>query len=243
MKDPSFPLYARDWLTATRTMTAAARGAYIDLLCHQWLEGPIPPETHRLRRVCAMDQEEFDEVWPEIQPHFQMNCVGLIHPRLEHLRQERESYLEKQRENGMKGGRPKIQTKPTGSVRVNPKKTSASAFAFASSSSSSIALAEKPPIVPKGDFCEFWNHYPKRKGSNPKQTALVAYERALKRGATAEAILAGVKAYSRSDPGERGAEFIAQAVTWLNQRRWEDDYSEIDEKARIIANLRAEGYE
>lgn len=96
-----------------------------------------------------------------------------------------------------------------------------------------------PPLPPKGDFDAFWSEYPRRKGSNPKQPARVSYERSL-RTATHEEIMRGLAAYKQSDPGERGAEFIAQAATWLNQRRWEDDYSVVDERAKILAQLGGE---
>jgi hypothetical protein len=84
---------------------------------------------------------------------------------------------------------------------------------------------EKENLVQVAAFESFWDAYPKRQGPNPKQTARVAYERAVNRGAVIAAIRRGLEAYKRSNPGVDGAKYIAQAATWLNQRRWEDDYS------------------
>jgi len=174
-----------------------------------------------------MDEKEFLEVWPEIEPHFKMNCVGLINNRLQTLREERDLYLEKQKTNGMKGGRPKTQTKPTGSVRVNPNhnpnKTSASASAIYSSSE------EYPPLVPPGDFDSFWKIYPRRQGSNPKAQAKVAYDKAIRGGVHPDEIYNGARQYAASLGDEAGTRFVAQAVTWLNQKRWADEYAAPDE--------------
>lgn len=44
---------------------------------------------------------------------------------------------------------------------------------------------------------------------------------ALKRGEDPEAILAGARAYARAEAGG-DPQYVAQAVTWLNQERWKD---------------------
>jgi hypothetical protein len=72
------------------------------------------------------------------------------------------------------------------------------------------------------DFEIFWAAYPKR-SSNPKQPALKSYLKARKEGASKEIILAGVMAYARTRAG-KDTEYTAMAATWLNQKRWEDDY-------------------
>jgi hypothetical protein len=41
-------------------------------------------------------------------------------------------------------------------------------------------------------------------------------------GVPAAAIIAGAKAYAEAEGSNVGTPYIAQAVTWLNQRRWED---------------------
>lgn len=73
-------------------------------------------------------------------------------------------------------------------------------------------------------FEEFWNAYPKRDGANPKEPARKRFIAAIKSGVGAEAIIAGAKAYAASEAkrGNVGSPYIAQAVTWLNQCRWQD---------------------
>ena len=75
------------------------------------------------------------------------------------------------------------------------------------------------------DFEIFWAAYPKR-SSNPKQPALKSYLKARKEGASKEIILAGAMAYSKTRAGKE-TEYTAMAATWLNQKRWEDDYGPV----------------
>ena len=73
-------------------------------------------------------------------------------------------------------------------------------------------------------FEKFWTAYPKRDGHpNPKAPALAKFEVAVRNGAEAAAIIAGAEAYAAAcrDNGTEG-KFVCQAVTWLNQKRWND---------------------
>lgn len=72
-------------------------------------------------------------------------------------------------------------------------------------------------------FDEFWKDYPKRVGSNPKQPARSAFQRAV-REVPPETIIAAAFNYAlRCAEDGTDPKFIPMAVTWLNQRRWEDD--------------------
>lgn len=84
-------------------------------------------------------------------------------------------------------------------------------------------------ITPKGDafeedFSEFWNLYPKKDG---RKNALQSYIKARKNGTDKETILSGLNAYV-AQCERRGTEkrYIAMASTWLNQERWDWDYTE-----------------
>jgi hypothetical protein len=83
-----------------------------------------------------------------------------------------------------------------------------------------VAIATRPAI--DDEFQKFWAAYPKRDGANPKSPARKAYLSALKSGTEAPAILAGAGEYGRRERERIGTPYIAQAVTWLRQRRWED---------------------
>lgn len=82
---------------------------------------------------------------------------------------------------------------------------------------------EPPSISADAEFAAFWAAYPKRP-NNPKQPAIRKYVHArqvLK--VSHETLVNGAKAYAASRAGE-DPRYTAQAVTWLNQRRWDDEY-------------------
>lgn len=73
-------------------------------------------------------------------------------------------------------------------------------------------------------FEEFWRVYPRRDGANPRAPAAKKFAAALKAGSSVEEIVAGARAYRTAcDQGNlTGTPMVAQALTWLNQRRWSD---------------------
>lgn len=87
-------------------------------------------------------------------------------------------------------------------------------------------INNKPPISPllEEEFEKFWAAYPQRPG-NPRSKAFESYKKARtkKPVASHEEIMRGVNAYAKTRHG-KDTQYTAQAVTWLNQRRWEDEY-------------------
>lgn len=71
------------------------------------------------------------------------------------------------------------------------------------------------------DFEEFWRAYPDREGADPKKPARLAYDRAIKRGATHALLLAAARAYRAQNPHK--TRFIPRVTTWLNDDRWKGD--------------------
>lgn len=110
------------------------------------------------------------------------------------------------------------------------------------------------PVVPKGtasaDFEAFWKAYPSRgKAANPKRPAWMAWERAVRRGATAADL---IRLAPTAAPAEKhGTEYVPQATTWLNQDRWKDaspaekpdfptGFTDLD--AQWLTRLQSEGW-
>lgn len=83
-----------------------------------------------------------------------------------------------------------------------------------------------PLVSPNGDtparesFDAFWEAYPRREGDNPRKPARLKFEIAVRKGAAPERIIAGAKALAAKHPIP--TPFVPQAVTWLNQERWND---------------------
>lgn len=96
------------------------------------------------------------------------------------------------------------------------------------------------PKAPKGDvfgggFANFWNPYPRK---TAKVQAHKAWAKLNPSEALQEQILTALAAQCKSDQWAKdGGTFIPHASTWLNQRRWEDQFpaSSVAPKADIWA--------
>lgn len=73
-------------------------------------------------------------------------------------------------------------------------------------------------------FDQFWAIYPKRKGSNPKSPAKKKFTKLVNSGEDADSIIAGAKEYAiqMAEIQKINTEYVAHALTWLNQCRWKD---------------------
>lgn len=107
---PYMPLMMGDWIRGTRGMKAEVRGVYISLLIHQYDNGFLPNDLEELRLI----DPEIDKVWDKLSGKFQAQSDGkLLNIKLEEVRK----YFNKQRDNGVKGGRP---NNPNNNPNHNP---------------------------------------------------------------------------------------------------------------------------
>ena len=95
-KLPWFAFYPSEFLSSTIDMDPACVGAYIRLLCHQWLTGFIPSDPLIIGRICG----GFDTAWwDRIRPRLIEVPGGLAHPRLMAERQRADEVSAKRRAN------------------------------------------------------------------------------------------------------------------------------------------------
>jgi hypothetical protein len=91
--------------------------------------------------------------------------------------------------------------------------------------SRSVADATRP-----GDdaWKRFRAIYPKRDGANPWTPAEKKFRALMKAGANPEEIISGAERYAAElrTTGQERTRYVAQAVTWLNQQRWNDGAEE-----------------
>jgi len=105
-KPPAFQLYARDWLVSTAALSSAEQGVYMRLLCHEWVEGPLPSDEHILARLAGESLHQFRGIWRRIERHFPaLPGGGFGNPRLEAERQRLAALRQERAASGRKGAR------------------------------------------------------------------------------------------------------------------------------------------
>lgn len=93
-KSPAFRFYASDFLTSRKVMlmTDSQVGKYIKLLCHEWMDGPLPNDTKLLSKLIPCSHEEFLSDWSGISECFIETKSGLVQRRLEEERRKQRDY-------------------------------------------------------------------------------------------------------------------------------------------------------
>lgn len=154
LKDPSFPLYANDFLLGTMGMDDAEVGAYIRMLCVQWDRGFLPKNAIEIAKIIGNKKKSIEGALVKFIPH---ENGGVFNKRLSIERWKRDEWLKVQKDNGCKGGRPpkpndnpnESQDKPTGLNGFPPEKPNQNPTETSSSSLSSSSLSKERVHTPK----------------------------------------------------------------------------------------------
>lgn len=106
-KAPAFQFYARDWVSdeRVRTMSWEAKGVYIDMLAHQWLEGSLPDFGPTLARLLGLDSRKLARIRVELSANFSgADDEGRIRNlKLDAQRKQDVKWREGQANHGRKG--------------------------------------------------------------------------------------------------------------------------------------------
>ena len=116
-KAPAFQFYPMDWLTDAHVMamTLEEQGAYVRLLCHQWLEGKLSSDLSLLAKFCGVSLRKMKAMWPNLGPCFEDAGDGFIaNSRLTRARLDRESWLEKSSRGGKVSAENRASTRDRG---------------------------------------------------------------------------------------------------------------------------------
>ena len=169
-KTPYFHFYVSDFLVGCLTFTNAQCGAYVRMLCVQWDVGYIEPKkTHGFLHDLE-NEEQREEVLAKFEVVNDGPLRVLKNKRLEETRAKLEKYLDKQRENGKKGGRPSENPRVnSGLSQTKPKEKH---IKCQTSKNEEKKNPDKNQDKKKGDPSEeskelfrlFWEEYPPRNG-------------------------------------------------------------------------------
>lgn len=233
-----YPRYPGKYARKTATLSLAEHGAYALLMDFYYVNGPLPLDWVHLHRICkALAPTEQEAVHNVVGRYFKQTVDGWINDRAEEELKKRSEISDKRR--AAQAERERRRTCKTG------RKTGALA-----PTDTDTGIEDKSSIRPHGfgstlstpeidmQFQSFWNAYPGMgkdgatgtgfKGSRAK--ALESFNKLLRqqKGKEDYEIIVG----SLNRGAAAYAEHLARsgypskhAVTWLNQRGWEDDYS------------------
>ena len=112
MKDPAIVFYTSDFMVGVSNLTMEERGQYITLLCLQHQLGHLSKKTIQLNVPNATEDVLNKFVIDEDGNYYNV--------RLENEIIKRSKFIEHQRENGKKGGRPKKEENPK-KTQIKPK--------------------------------------------------------------------------------------------------------------------------
>lgn len=218
---PWFPFDAAGWLAASevRLLTLEERGALMDLRCHAWRDGFLPPDLATLARLLGVPLPRFRRLWEALSSQFIETPQGWTHPAIEALRERQMASQERRTEHGRKAAAARWNRKDRGQCSGNARAMPGDATQDLYSASASQSASSSASL--KASFDRFWMVYPRRV---KRVKALAAWRRLAPDAALEAVILAAVEAQARSDQWTRdGGAFIPHPTTWLEARRWEDE--------------------
>jgi hypothetical protein len=232
---PWMKFYPSDWRAdpALRMCSIGARGLWAEMLClmHEaepygslLVNGQRITEKQLASLACVSNKEAAEFIVElECSGVFSRDSDGTIYSRRMRRDLEKE---QKDQENGKAGGNPALK----GGVNPPDKgEDKAQNLELRTENKEkkkdigAVADATRPNTGKVFDE-EFWRVYPKRDGANPKAPARKAFLTAVKSGHDPAAIVGGAARYAASaaKSNQVGTPYVAQAVTWLRQSRWED---------------------
>lgn len=128
--DTWMPMYWGDYAKDTGHLSATQHGAYLMLIKHYWCNGkPLPDDDSQLWRIATCDGiAQWRKIKPVIAALFQVKGGIWRHRRVDDELIKAQRFLDRQAENGRKGGRPKnpdqkpdgTQNKPKNNPPLNP---------------------------------------------------------------------------------------------------------------------------
>ncbi len=227
---PALPLFTDAYMADTRHLTAAQHGAYLLLLMTAWRmpDCRLPDDDRFLCRCASMDIRTWKLNRSIIMAFWkQDDSQKWYQGRLE---DERKYVDDMRRKNSEAGKASALKRKDRHSTTV-PTKPQREPNPHTHTLPTPIPDKEsvKKHSSARGidyspEFEVIWKLYPPNEGSKFK--AFEAYQKSLKTGVEYGRIESGVRAYASSVQRERTEKrYVAHAATWLNQRRWESDYS------------------
>lgn len=206
-----YKFHVGDYLTHTLHLSDAEDLAYRRMLDLYYMsEKPLPPSPEAVARKIRLDLDITESVLAEF---FTKTEEGYRHTRCDAELARYQRQVESNRASGAKGGRPKTESVTDSEPTTNPNQ---------------IQIQKKNKTISSAAptrFADFWECWPRSHRKVGRATCEAKWKR---HGfdAIADRIIAYVGAMKESDQWKQG--FEPAPLTFLNQRRWEDEESPVE---------------
>ena len=200
-----YKFHVGDYLTHTLHLSDAEDLAYRRMLDLYYMsEKPLPPTPEAVARKIRLDLDITESVLAEF---FFKTEEGYRHHRCDDELARYQRQVLSNRASGAKGGRPKTESVTEPEPTTNPNQ-----------------IQNKKKTISSARFADFWECWPRSSRKVARSTCEAKW---IKHGfdAIADRIIAKVEAMKSSDQWTQG--FEPAPLTFLNQRRWEDEESPV----------------
>ena len=122
-KAPAFQFYPKDYTSDENVMLMSLEqeGAYLRLLCHQWLHESIPNDVSEVAVVCRVSPRKMRKLWPRLEQCFPLRDDGRrANRRMSDDIEEMKRWREAKALAGSAGGKAKAAGKQKPSRKVAP---------------------------------------------------------------------------------------------------------------------------
>lgn len=107
--DVWYPFYVGDYRKKTARLSCEQHGAYRQLIDEYWISGALPDDDAVLARIVGLELRHWRKHRPHIASFFIIADGRWVHNRVEEELERAREIVEKRRQAGQKGGRPKKQ--------------------------------------------------------------------------------------------------------------------------------------
>lgn len=220
MAKPWYPFYWSNYSSKTFTLTQGQHGAYILLLRHLYATDEPLLHEDRYSTAKALLEHEQANVDAVLKKFFTRKGAEWVQKRVDEIKGEADEISKNKSLAGKKGadvryGRAIAEPKQSHSILQPQPQLQVLAKANTPRS--------RAPTKYTDEFEAFWKTYPPNKGS--KFEASKSFQKSLNE-ADHDAITRGADAYAKyCADNATPIDKTAHGTTWLNQRRWEVDYT------------------
>ncbi len=230
---PSMPMYWDAYIADTTHLTTEEHGAYLLLLGAMWRRnGWVPDDDKDNARILGLTPARWKRIKGRLEAFLTIENGEITQKKLLETWKNTQEKIQKNRENGSKGGRPRSKKnkdleKAKGSVSDNPNETIPEPEPLplplpdTLEPSGSNANAREDLALPDNVDSEFdlvWEHYPRKVA---KAASRKEWRKARKRHSFDE-ITQPLGMFIRCTNGTP-MDKIPHLRTWLHQERWNDD--------------------